>query len=157
VSTLGALHGTVLTTARVPFAMARDGLFFSRFRNLSKSTHAPVFAISVQAVWACILAISGTFDQLTDCVMFSSCIFYGLVASSVFVLRRKMPDAIRPYRTFGYPIVPVAFIAVSGWLVLSTLRTRPVESGAGLLLIALGLPFYIYFRRTRRPVGQASQ
>ncbi len=150
VSALGALHGSILTTARVPFAMARDGLFFSRFQGLSKTAHAPVLAIAIQAVWSSVLAISGTFDQLTDYVIFSSWVFYGLVASSVFVLRRKMPNAPRPYRTLGYPVIPMVFIAVACWLVLNTLQTRPAESGAGIVLVALGLPFYAYFRRTRR-------
>ena len=92
------------------------------------------------------LALSGTFDQLTDCLLFASWIFYGLVTSSVFVLRRKMPNADRPYRTFGYPVVPLVFVLVAVWLILNTLITRPVESVVGLGLILLGLPLYYYFR-----------
>jgi len=86
---------------------------------------------------------------LSDYVIFASWIFYGLVTSSVFVLRRKMPDAPRPYRTLGYPIMPLVFVLVAAWLVVNTLVNRPVESVAGLALIALGLPLYFYYRQTR--------
>ncbi|HTG98712.1 MAG TPA: amino acid permease [Vicinamibacterales bacterium] len=147
-SALGALNGSTLTGARVPYAMARDGVFFSRVALLSHRTRVPVYALLLQAVWASVLAISGTFDQLSDYVIFASWIFYGLVTSSVFVLRRKMPDAPRPYKTLGYPIVPLVFVLVAAWLVINTLVNRPVESIAGLILIALGLPIYLYYRRT---------
>jgi basic amino acid/polyamine antiporter, APA family len=94
-----------------------------------------------------VLAISGTFDQLTDCLLFASWIFYGLVTSSVFVLRRKMPEAPRPYRTLGYPLVPLLFVLVSAWLVVNTLIEKRVESVTGLALILAGLPLYLYFRK----------
>ena len=148
-SALGALNGSTLTGARVPYAMARDGVFFSPAAVLSDRTRVPVYALLFQAVWASVLAISGTFDQLSDYVIFASWIFYGLVTSSVFVLRRKMPEAPRPYRTLGYPIVPLVFVLVAAWLVVNTLVNRPVESAAGLILIALGLPIYFYYRRFR--------
>jgi APA family basic amino acid/polyamine antiporter len=152
-SSLGALNGSILSNARVPFAMARDGLFFSRIGALSRSSHVPVWSIAIQGVWASVLALSGTFDQLTDYVIFASWIFYGLTTSSVFVLRRKLPDAERPYRTLGYPVVPLVFVLVAAWLVINTLQTSPRESAAGLLLIALGLPLYFYYRRERRRAG----
>ncbi len=155
ISTLGALNGTILTCARVPFAMARDGLFFSRFGALSEGARVPVFSIIIQAIWSSILAMSGTFDQLTDCVIFSSWIFYGLVVSSVFVLRRKLPSAPRPYRTVGYPIVPLIFIATAAWLVLTTLQAKPLESGVGLAFIACGIPFYLHFRDLRSQAAPA--
>lgn len=148
-SALGALNGSTLTGARVPYAMARDGVFFSRVAVVSAGTRVPVYALLLQAIWASVLAVSGTFDQLSDYVIFASWIFYGLVTSSVFVLRRKMPDAVRPYKTFGYPVVPFVFVAVAVWLVINTLMNRPLESIAGLVLIALGLPIYVYYRRTR--------
>ena len=147
VSAFGALNGSILSNARVPFAMARDGKFFQRFGTLSEGTRVPVFALLVQGVWSCVLALSGTFDQLTDCLLFASWIFYGLVTSSVFVLRRKLPKADRPYRTFGYPVIPLVFVLVALWLIINTLFTKPVESVVGLLLMALGLPLYWYFRR----------
>jgi basic amino acid/polyamine antiporter, APA family len=149
VSAFGALNGSILSNARVPFAMARDGKFFQQFGNLSEGTRVPVFALIVQGVWSCVLALSGTFDQLTDCLLFASWIFYGLVTSSVFVLRRKMPNADRPYKTFGYPVIPLVFVLVALWLIINTLFTKPVESVVGLVLMALGLPLYWYFSRPR--------
>lgn len=149
-STLGALNGSILSNARVPFAMARDGVFFASMARLSPRTHVPVWSIVVQATWSCLLALSGTYDQLTDCVIFASWIFYALVTSSVIVLRRKLKDAARPYRTLGYPLVPLAFVVTAAWLVINTLAHRPVESAVGLGLIAAGLPFYFLFRRQRQ-------
>ena len=149
-SAMGALNGSILSNARVPYAMAHDGLFFSRMARLHAVSRVPVWAILIQASWACILALSGTFDQLTDYVIFASWIFYGLVTSSVFVLRRKMPAVERPYRTIGYPLVPLVFVLVALWLVINSLFTRPVEAFVGLALIALGLPVYFYFRRQQK-------
>ena len=149
-STMGALQGVILVKARVPFAMARDGLFFSKLGQVSRSTRVPVRAMGLEALWASVLAVSGSFDQLTDFVIFAAWIFYGLTAASVFLLRRKMPDAVRPYRTLGYPMVPLVFVLVALWLVINTLQTSPVESGTGLLLILLGLPLYFYFQRKQR-------
>ena len=149
ISALGALNGSILSNARVPFAMAEDGLFFGRMKSLSQTTHVPVFSIAVQAVWSCVLALSGTFDQLTDCLLFASWIFYGLVTSSVFVLRRKMPNAPRPYKTLGYPIVPLVFVLVTIWLIVNTWQTKRVESAVGLGLILIGLPLYFYFKRSK--------
>ncbi len=145
-SALGALNGLILSSARVPFAMARDGLFFSRFSAVNARSHVPAWSIIIQAVWSSVLAISGSYDQLTDCVIFASWIFYGMTTSAVFVLRRKMPDASRPYKTFGYPVVPMVFVFVALWLIVNTLQARPVESTTGLILIALGLPVFIYYR-----------
>jgi APA family basic amino acid/polyamine antiporter len=156
-STLGALNGSILSNARVPFAMARDGVFFASMASVSPRTHVPVWSIVVQAIWSCLLALSGTYDQLTDYVIFASWIFYGLVTSSVFVLRRKLADAPRPYATLGYPLVPLVFVVTAAWLVVNTLTERPVESVAGLALIAAGLPFYFHFRRQRQrrePAGE---
>jgi basic amino acid/polyamine antiporter, APA family len=151
VSAFGALNGSILSNARVPYAMARDGMFFQKMGALSAGTHVPVFGLIVQGLWSCVLALSGTFDQLTDCLLFASWIFYGLVTSSVFMLRRKLPNADRPYKTFGYPIVPLVFVLVALWLIINTLFTKPVESVVGLALMALGLPLYFYFRGSRKP------
>ena len=148
-SALGALNGATLTGARVPFAMARDGLFPARAGVLNARTRVPVAAVLMQAGWACVLAASGTYDQLTDYVIFASWIFYGLVTSAVFVLRMRAPELRRPYRTLGYPVVPLIFVLVACWLVVNTLVNRPVESVAGLVLISLGLPVYWYFRLRR--------
>jgi len=146
VSALGALNGSILSNARVPYAMARDGLFFARMAELSERTRVPVWSLVVQAVWSSLLAVSGTFDQLTDSLLFASWIFYGLVTSSVFVLRRRIPQAPRPYRTLGYPVVPAIFVLVSAWLVVNTLIEKRVESVTGLVLILAGLPLFYWFR-----------
>lgn len=150
ISAFGTLHSDLLGLPRIFFAMARDGIFFSRFGSLSKGTHVPAFSIIVRAILACVLAIAGTFDQLTTLVVFALWIFYVLTTVSVFILRRKMPDIPRPYRTFGYPVVPLLFIIVTVWLFINTLLTNPVESAFGLLLILLGLPFYFFFRHGSR-------
>jgi len=148
-STVGVLNGSILTSARIPYAMAHDGLFFSRFAKLSEHTAVPVSAIILQSLWACLLALSGTFDQLTDCVVFAGMIFYASTTAAVFVLRRKMPNAPRPYKTIGYPIVPLIFILVAIWLLINTLQTSHLESVVGIVLILLGLPLYFWQRRTR--------
>ncbi|HVS61592.1 MAG TPA: amino acid permease [Gemmatimonadaceae bacterium] len=148
ISAIGALNGITLMNARVPFAMARDGLFFSPLANLSATSRVPANAIWFQGIWACLLALSGTFDQITTSVIFAVWVFTALVGSSLFVLRRKLPAAPRRYRALGYPVVPALFVLVALWLVINTLTASPVESAAGLVLIALGLPFYVYFRRT---------
>jgi APA family basic amino acid/polyamine antiporter len=148
VSAIGALNGITMMNARVPFAMARDGLFFGPLGNLSATSSVPVNAIWFQGIWACVLALSGTFDQITTSVIFAVWLFTALVGSSLFVLRRKLPAAPRRYRALGYPVVPALFVLVALWLVINTLTVSPVESAAGLFLVALGLPFYFYFRRS---------
>jgi APA family basic amino acid/polyamine antiporter len=151
------LNGGILTAARVPFAMARDGLFFSRIGVLSQRSRVPVWAIGIQAVWASVLALSGTFDQLTDFAVFGLWLFFGLTTTAVFVLRRKLPQAARPYRTLGYPVLPFVFIVVACWLISNTLQTKPEGSLVGLGLIALGLPLYFYFRlQSRRAAALAA-
>ena len=146
IAAIGALNGITMMNARVPFAMARDGLFFGPLGNLSDRSNVPVNAIWFQGIWACVLALSGTFDQITTSVIFAVWVFTALVGSSLFVLRRKVPAAPRRYRTPGYPVVPVLFVAVAIWLVVNSVMAYRVESAAGLVLIALGLPFFIVFR-----------
>jgi basic amino acid/polyamine antiporter, APA family len=150
-STIGALNGSILTGARVPYAMARDGLFFAPFAQLGERSSVPAASIALQGIWASALVLSATFDQLTDCVIFASMIFYAACSAAVLVLRKKQPELPRPYKTLGYPVVPLLFVLVAVWLLINTLLTNPGESMAGLALIALGLP--VYFRqRAKRPV-----
>jgi APA family basic amino acid/polyamine antiporter len=130
--------------------MAKDRLFFQNLARLSKRTHVPIGALVVQGVWAGILALSGSFDTLTDYVIFGSWIFYGLTTASVFILRERMPDAVRPYRAWGYPIVPALFLLVTAGLLITTLWATPVQALMGLGLIALGLPVYWYWSRHNR-------
>jgi APA family basic amino acid/polyamine antiporter len=150
ISAIGALNGITLMNSRVPFAMARHGLFFRSLADLHPKTRAPVKAIWFQGIWACLLALSGTFDQITTSVIFAVWLFTALVGSSLFVLRRKLPAAPRRYRALGYPVVPALFVLVAAWLVLNSLSATPIESVAGLILMALGLPFFFYFRLTHR-------
>jgi APA family basic amino acid/polyamine antiporter len=173
-SSIGTLHTSILTGARVPYAMSRDRLFFDRFARLSTRTHVPIGALIFQGIWAGILTLSGSFDTLTDYVIFGSWIFYGLVTASIFIFRRRMPNAERPYRAWGYPVVPVLFLLVTGWLLFTTLLPDPgrawTELGIlahlkypadglkgislnaliGIGLIALGLPVYWYLSRRNR-------
>ncbi|MGB7203302.1 MAG: amino acid permease [Pyrinomonadaceae bacterium] len=142
-SSLGTLHTSILSASRIPYAMAADGMMFDKFSKLSVNS-VPVNGVLFQGVWASILALSGSFDTLTDYVVFGSWIFYALITSSIFIFRRKYPDAERPYRAWGYPIVPVIFLFVSGWLLINTMYTAPQSSFIGLGLILLGLPVYYY-------------
>ncbi|NNE66797.1 MAG: amino acid permease, partial [Pyrinomonadaceae bacterium] len=146
ISSVGTLHTSILSGARVPYAMAKDGVMFKSFAKLS-ATRVPVAALAFQGVWACLLALSGSFDTLTDYVIFGSWIFYALVTSSVFVYRRRYPEMERPYKAFGYPVVPVLFILVAGWLLVNTVISSPTNSLVGMGLIALGLPVYYYLTR----------
>jgi APA family basic amino acid/polyamine antiporter len=146
-SSWGSLQTSILGTARIPFAMARDALFFKSLSRVSVKSRVPVISLIVQGVWAAVLALSGTFDQLTDFAIFAFWLFYGMVAAAVFVFRRREPDAERPYRTWGYPVVPALFVLVTIYLILFTIKNAPVQSFIGLLIIALGLPVYWYFAR----------
>lgn len=146
-SSLGALNGCILTSARVPFAMAQDGLFFSKMGTLSSKSRVPIWSILVQAFWGSVIAISGSFDQITNAVLFAGFIFYALTTIGVFILRRKRPDLQRPYRTLFYPVLPAIFVIVSVLLTFNTLMVYRLESGFGLVLILLGLPIYYYFKR----------
>ncbi len=154
-SSIGTLHTSILTGARVPYAMAKDGLMFESVGRLSEKTRVPVYALIFQGVWASLLALSGSFDTLTDYVIFGSWIFYALVTSSVFVFRKKYPDAIRPYKAFGYPVVPFLFLLVAGWLLINTMISTPTQSFAGIFLILLGLPVYYYLiNRNKKIVAE---
>lgn len=143
ISSLGTLHTSIIGGSRVPFAMAQDGLMFRSLGRLSING-VPIPALIFQGIVASILALSGSFDTLTDYVVFGSWIFYALVTSSIFVFRKRYPDAIRPYRAWGYPVVPVLFLLVAGWLLISTMINGPQQAFTGIGLIILGLPVYYY-------------
>jgi APA family basic amino acid/polyamine antiporter len=149
-SALGTLNGNMMAVPRVPFAMARDGQFFAAFGTLGRRSRTPAFAILTSAAIAGIFAASGTYDQLTNVVVFAYAIFYALTAAGLFVLRWRMPDRPRPYRTSGYPVVPAVFALVMGWLVVNMVRTNPREARVTIALLLLGVPAYVYFRRRRR-------
>ena len=142
-SSVGTLHTSILTGARVPYAMAKDGIMFQTLGKLS-ATRVPVGALIVQGIWACLLAISGSFDTLTDYVVFGSWIFYTVVTASIFVFRKKYPDAIRPYKAFGYPVVPILFILAADGFLINTIYASTFKSLIGIFLILAGLPVYYY-------------
>jgi APA family basic amino acid/polyamine antiporter len=147
VSSFGALHASVLANSRIPFAMARDGLFFCGLARLSPHSNVPARAILAQAAWASVLAASGSYDSLTDSVIFASWLFYGLTTASLYVFRRKMPDAVRPYRAFGYPVVPAIFLLATAALLINTFVAAPHEALLGVTILAAGLPFYWHWSR----------
>jgi APA family basic amino acid/polyamine antiporter len=145
ISSLGALHTGMAATARVPYAMAAEGSFFSGLARLSAS-HVPVRSVVLMACWSTVLAATGSYDKLTDWAIFSLWLFYGLNAGAVIVLRRKLPHAARPYRVWGYPMVPVLFMLVTAWLLINTLVTSPVSAVIGVGLMLLGLPISWYWK-----------
>jgi APA family basic amino acid/polyamine antiporter len=149
ISIFAALNGSILTGARVPYAMARDGLFFRPVARVHPKFQTPGISILALSAWSAILVLSGRYDQLYTYVIFASWILYAMATASVIVLRRKRPDLSRPYRTLGYPVVPVLFVATAILLEVFTLKQSPRESIAGIVLILLGLPFYFYWKRRR--------
>lgn len=147
ISILAALNGSILSGSRVPYAMARDRRFFLNVATVHPAYHTPSVSILLLSAWSAILVLSGRYDQLYTYVIFASSILYAMATASVIVLRIKRPDLPRPYRTLGYPVIPITFVLAIACLVGSTLIKSPRESLMGLGLIALGLPFYFYWKR----------
>lgn len=145
----GTIHSTVLVGPRIIYAIARDNLFFTSFGSVNKA-RVPAFSIIINSILACILALSGSYDILTTYYVFIMQIMFIIVISSVFVLRRKMPDATRPYKTLGYPVIPIIFVTVISLMIINTILTNPFESFMGILLILTGLPLYLYFRYKKK-------
>lgn len=152
ISTFGTTGIYTLTAPRIYYAMANDGVFFKKVAEVHPRFQTPMFAILSQTIWAIVLLLFwGTYEKLISYVVFTDWIFFALAALSVFVLRKKQPNAIRPYRTLGYPITPIIFIAIAVWFVVNTLIERPLESWAGLAFLALGVPVYYFWRGTGKP------
>jgi len=146
VTTLGCTNASILTGARPYYAMSRDRLFFSGIGKLNKN-NVPGNSLQWQGIWASVLVLSGTFDQLTDMIIFAVFIFYGATSLGVIILRRKMPDAYRPYKVWGYPVVPAIFIIFCIYLIFNTVITRPREAAIGMILILSGIPVFLLLRR----------
>jgi len=146
VTTLGCTNASILTGARPYYAMSRERLFFSGIGKLNKK-NVPGNSLLWQGIWASLLVLSGTFDQLTDMVVFAVFIFYAATSLGVIILRRRMPHADRPYKVWGYPVVPVLYVLFCIGLVINTLITRPREAAIGLILILLGIPVYFLLQR----------
>ncbi|MBU3698387.1 MAG: amino acid permease [Candidatus Kapabacteria bacterium] len=159
ISTIGTSNGTILASSRVYYAMARERMFFRAAGHINQKHHTPTVSLTMQFVWTSVLVFSGTFDMLTDMLIFISWGFYALGAFGVFVLRRKMPNAERPYRTWGYPVVPIIFIAFAiaflGYTVVSDVTnyyagTAPVINSVwGMILLATGVPMYYIFSKKK--------
>jgi len=152
-SIIGSTNGTILTAARVYFAQARDGLFFSRVAEVHPRFETPGFSLLFQGLWASVLAASGSYEKLFSYVIFAAWIFYGMTVLGVIILRRRLPDRERPYRMWGYPLTPILFAAVSFWFVGNTLVTTPGPALLGLAIIATGIPVYFYWRRGALPAS----
>jgi basic amino acid/polyamine antiporter, APA family len=151
VSIFSATNGLMLTAPRMYFAMARDGVFFRSLAKVNPRFGTPALAISAGALWAAVLAATGSFEQLLTYVVFAGWIFYGLGAVSVFVFRRREPNAHRPFRVPGYPLTPILFIASAALLVVNTLITQPARAAVGLAAVFAGTPaFYLWRASARR-------
>ena len=148
ITTLGCDHATIVTSCRIYYAMAKEGMFFKKAGKLNKAS-VPGNSLLYQCIWGCILVLSGTFDQLTDMVIFAVFVFYGATAFGVFVLRKRMPDAPRPYKVWGYPIVPAIVVLFSATLFINTIIARPREAGIGLVLMFTGVPMWYWFNRKK--------
>lgn len=149
ISVFGALNGTIFVGARVYYAMAKDKLFFKKVGEIHPKYKTPGFAIIIQAVWASILALTGSFEQILTYVIFVSMIFWIAAAASVYTIRKKFPDLKRPYKTWGYPYTPAIFILVSLGILINTLIESPMESIAGIGLLIIGIPVYYYWSKKK--------
>ncbi len=146
ISTFGCNNGLILSGARVYYAMAKDKLFFKSAGTLNKNA-VPASGLKFQAVWASLLCLSGTYSNLLDYVVFAVLIFYVLTIAGIFVLRRKLPDVERPYKTYGYPVVPVLYMAAACLIMLVLLIYRFEYAGFGLLIVVLGFPVYYIWKK----------
>ena len=154
ISTFGCLSATILYSSRIYQPMAADGVFFPALAAIHPRHRTPTASLWAQTLWAVILTVSGTYEQLYTYVVFASVLFHAAAAAAVFVLRRRRPRVDVPYRTWGYPVVPALFVLACLLLIGNTLVQRPAESLWGLGLVAVGLPAYAVFsRRRRRPAS----
>ena len=148
ISGFGCANGLILTGARVIYAMAHDGVFFAAAGRLNRN-RVPAIALIIQGIWAAVLTLTGTYSELLDYVIFAQLMFYILTVSAVFVLRRRLPDAPRPYRAWGYPIVPALYVICAAALMIDLLVLKPRFTWPGLLIALSGVPIY-YFTTRRR-------
>jgi len=149
-SGFGCCNGVILAGARVYYAMAKDGLFFKSVAKLHPTYKTPAVSLVVQMIWACILCVSGSYGQLLDYIIFAVLVFYILTIFGLFVLRRTHPDVERPYRAFGYPVLPAIYILMALFIDVVLLRYKPQYTWAGLIIVLLGIP--VYFLWSRRSV-----
>jgi APA family basic amino acid/polyamine antiporter len=150
VSTFGCANGLILAGARVYYAMASDGLFFRRVARISPRRHTPMFSLMLQAIWASILVLSGTYSDLLDYVIFAALLFYVLTVCGLFVLRKKRPDLDRPYKAFGYPVLPGLYILMASLVMLDLLWVKPRFTWPGLIIVLTGVPAFFIWNAKRR-------
>jgi APA family basic amino acid/polyamine antiporter len=144
-STFGCTNGLILSGARLYYAMAQDGLFFRGVGRLNRQG-VPAAGLILQAVWASVLTFSGTYSQLLDYVIFAALLFYVLTVVGLFVLRRKRPDAERPYRALGYPLIPAIYVVLCAVIMLDLLVVKPLFTWPGLIIVLTGFPVYFFWR-----------
>ncbi len=149
ISTFGCTNGLILAGARVYYAMARDGLFFKRVGEVSPRSHTPVFSLIVQAVWACLLVLSGTYNNLLDYVIFAALLFYVLTVTGLFILRKKRPEMERPYKAFGYPVLPAVYVLLAALVMVDLLVVKPRFTWPGLMIVVTGVPVFFLWKKTR--------
>jgi APA family basic amino acid/polyamine antiporter len=149
ISTFGCNHGLILAGPRVYYAMARDGLFFKKVGEINKNG-VPGFAIAIQGVWAVLLCLSGTYSNLLDYVIFAVLIFFTLTILAIFILRVKKPDIPRPYKAFGYPVVPAIYILATTFIMVILLIYKPNYTFPGLIIVILGIPVYYIWKKFSR-------
>jgi APA family basic amino acid/polyamine antiporter len=149
-STFGTINGSVLGGPRCIYAAGADRTFSKRFSRVHQRFRTPSFAIITLGVWSGVLTLSGTYDQIISYVVFGSWGFYALAVLSVIVLRRKMPDAARPYKAWGYPYATLVFVAVAGWFIYNTLVHDTRNAMIGIVLLLLSLPFYYYWTKKKK-------
>ncbi len=147
ISTFGCANGLTMTGARVYYAMSRDGLFFKAAGKLHPRYKTPVASLVAQAVWTCLLCLSGSYGQLLDYTIFAALLFYILTIGSLFVLRVRKPLAERPYRAIGYPVLPAIYLVMAVWICIVLLRYKPQYTWPGLILVLLGLPVFVLWSR----------
>ena len=147
ISTFGCNNGMLMAGARVYYAMSRDGLFFRAAGELHPRYKTPVASLVVQAIWSCLLCVSGSYSQLLDFTMFAALLFYILTIGGLFVLRVKKPDAERPYRAFGYPVLPAVYILMAAYICVVLLRYKPQYTWPGLAIVLLGIPVFLFWSR----------
>lgn len=147
ISTFGALNGIILAGPRAYYAMARDGLFFKKCGELNANTHVPTFGLIMQGAWSCLLCLSGQYSKLLEYVMFAALLFYVLTVAGLFVMRKKYPNAERPYKVPLYPFLPALYVVLTSVVMIGQICQSPGYSGAGLLIILSGLPAYLIWNR----------
>jgi len=149
ISTFGCANGLTLAGARVYYAMSKDGLFFKSVGKLHPRYKTPVAGLIVQACWTVLLCVSGSYGQLLDYIIFAVLVFYILTIGGLFVLRVKKPEAPRPYKALGYPVLPAFYILLASWICVVLLRYKPQYTWPGLVLVLLGIPVYLFWSRRR--------